>query len=120
MKLVYELFSNWPLVAGAAAFILSQILKVIIYALREKRFKLIHFFEAAGMPSTHSAMSCAMALMIGMLEGFHSSMFAVALIFTIIVLYDAMGVRFAAGQMALVLNKIIEDIYAEKVNEKKN
>jgi len=78
----------------------------------------MHFFEAAGMPSTHSTMSVAMTLMIGLSEGFASSLFAVAVVFTIIVMYDAMGVRFAAGQQAIVLNKIIEDIYSEKVSEK--
>ena len=78
----------------------------------------MHFFESAGMPSTHSAMSTAMTLMIGLTEGFSSSLFAVAVVFTIIVMYDAMGVRFAAGQQAVVLNKIIEDIYSEKLSEK--
>ena len=118
MSLIIALFSNIPLVTGGLAFLISQTSKVIIYYFKDKEFNILHFFESAGMPSTHSAMSCSMTLMIGMSEGFNSPLFAIALIFTIIVLYDAMGVRFAAGQQAVVLNKIIEDIYSEKVTEK--
>jgi len=118
MNLIIDLFSNIPLITGGIAFLLSQVIKVIIYYFKEKQFNIMHFFEAAGMPSTHSSMCCAMALMIGLKEGFHSPFFAVAVIFTIVVMYDAMGVRFAAGQQAVLLNKIIEDIYAEKLNEK--
>lgn len=118
MSLLMSLLSNIPLMTGVCAFLLSQTIKVIYYFIKEKQFNVMHFFESAGMPSTHSAMSAAMTLMIGMTEGFASSLFAVAVVFTIIVMYDAMGVRFAAGQQAVVLNKIIEDIYSEKVNEK--
>jgi len=118
MSLIIALFSNIPLVTGGLAFLISQTSKVVIYYFKDKEFNILHFFESAGMPSTHSAMSCSMTLMIGMSEGFNSPLFAIALIFTIIVLYDAMGVRFAAGQQAVVLNKIIEDIYSEKVTEK--
>ena len=118
MNVIVALFSNIPLVTGALAFLISQTSKVIYYYFKEKEFNFMHFFESAGMPSTHSAMSTAMTLMIGLTEGFSSSLFAVAVVFTIIVMYDAMGVRFAAGQQAVVLNKIIEDIYSEKLSEK--
>ncbi len=118
MNLLISLLSNVPLVTGGIAFLLSQTFKIIFYFFKEKKFNVMHFFEAAGMPSTHSAMSAAMTLMIGLTEGFGSSLFGVAVVFTIIVMYDAMGVRFAAGQQAIVLNKIIEDIYSEKVSEK--
>ena len=118
MNLMVALFTNVPLVIGGTAFILSQVLKIFIYYYKDKKWDLTHFFEAAGMPSTHSAMSAAMTLSIGVKNGFESTFFAIAVVFTIIVMYDAMGVRFAAGQQAAVLNKIIEDIYAEKVSEK--
>ncbi|MBI5699580.1 divergent PAP2 family protein [Candidatus Saganbacteria bacterium] len=118
MNLIQSLISNVPLVIGGSAFILSQILKIIIYYFKDKKLDLTHFFEAAGMPSTHSAMSSAMTLSIGVKSGFDSTFFAIAVVFTIIVMYDAMGVRFAAGQQAVVLNKIIEDIYSEKISEK--
>lgn len=118
MNVLVALINNVPLLTGGIAFLLSQTFKVIYYIFKEKKFNLIHLFEAAGMPSTHSALSSSMTLMIGLTEGFSSSLFAVAVVFTIIVMYDAMGVRFAAGQQAIVLNKIIEDIYSEKISEK--
>ena len=118
MDFILALLSNLPLMTGAIAFLISQSSKIIYYFFREKKIDPMHFFEAAGMPSTHSAMSSSMTLMIGFTEGFASPLFAVAVVFTIIVMYDAMGVRFAAGQQAVVLNKIIEDIYSEKVSEK--
>ncbi|MFA4967842.1 MAG: divergent PAP2 family protein, partial [Candidatus Margulisiibacteriota bacterium] len=69
MSLLIALFSNIPLVAGGLAFLISQTAKVIIYYFKDKEFNIMHFFESAGMPSTHSAMSCSMSLMIGMSEG---------------------------------------------------
>ena len=118
MSFVYDLLSNIPLVTGSLAFLISQVSKVVIYYFKDKKLDLTHFLEAAGMPSTHSAMSTAMTLMIGLKDGFASTYFAIAAVLTIIVMYDAMGVRFAAGQQAVVLNKIIEDMYSEKISEK--
>lgn len=118
MIIIKALFSNLPLIAGTVALLVSQTMKVILYYFKDGELNLWHFCEAAGMPSTHSAMSSAMALTVGMVEGFASPVFALAIVFSIIVMYDAMGVRFAAGQQALILNKIIEDIYSEKSGEK--
>lgn len=118
MKLIEELLFNFPLITAGIAFLVSQVSKVVYYYFREKKLDIMHFFEAAGMPSTHSAMSCALSLAVGFSQGFNSPLFAIALIFTIVVMYDAMGVRLATGQQANVLNKIIEDIYSEKVSEK--
>ncbi|MBU0573537.1 MAG: divergent PAP2 family protein [Candidatus Margulisiibacteriota bacterium] len=118
MNLIIDLFTNVPLVAGGAAFLFSQVFKVFFYLIKDKELNFWHFFESAGMPSTHSAMTSALTISIGITQGFFSPFFALSLVFTIVVMYDAMGVRFAAGQQALILNKIIEDIYSEKVNEK--
>ncbi|OGC05038.1 hypothetical protein A2276_03725 [candidate division WOR-1 bacterium RIFOXYA12_FULL_43_27] len=118
MSFFVALFSNEPLVAAGVAFLLSQTLKIILYYFKDGELNLWHFCEAAGMPSTHSAMASAMTLSVGIVEGFASPSFALAVVFAIIVMYDAMGVRFAAGQQALILNKIIEDIYSEKAGEK--
>ncbi len=118
MNIIITLFSNVPLVTAGTAFILSQMFKIVYYYIKEKELNFMHFFEAAGMPSTHSAMSSSLALILGLTEGFASPLFAIAVVFAIIVMYDAMGVRFAAGQQAVVLNKIIEDIYSEKISEK--
>ena len=86
MIIVKALFSNIPLVAGGVAFLISQTLKVILYYFKEGKLNIKHFYEAAGMPSTHSAMSSAMALTVGIVEGFASPIFAIAIVFSILVM----------------------------------
>ena len=60
------------------------------------------------MPSSHTAVVASLAMLVGKSEGFDSAMFAVALVFAMVVMYDAAGVRRAAGKQAHLLNKIIE------------
>ena len=60
------------------------------------------------MPSSHSAVTVAIATMIGKSEGFDSPMFALAFVFASVVMYDAAGVRRAAGKQAKLLNKLVE------------
>ena len=66
------------------------------------------------MPSSHSAMVAALSMAIGLQDGFGTSLFAIAVAFTMIVLYDAAGVRRAAGKQAKVLNVIISDFVDSK------
>ena len=61
------------------------------------------------MPSSHAASVCALSTMVGMNEGFRSSIFCVTLFFSLIVMYDAAGLRRAAGRQAVVLNRLIDD-----------
>jgi hypothetical protein len=89
-------------------------LKVILGAIREKRFNFMWFVGTGGMPSAHAAGITALASSIGLYRGFNSDLFAVALFFAIIVLFDAQGVRRASGKQAEALNKILDDIYWKK------
>jgi len=75
--------------------------------IRGKKMGYKKIFGAGGMPSTHSAISISVAVAIGCKEGWDSSLFALALIFSMIVMADAAGVRRATGEQAKVLNKII-------------
>ena len=72
-----------------------------------KKFNFKRILGAGGMPSSHSAVVTSLATLIGKSEGFNSPMFALSLIFACIVMYDAAGVRRAAGKQAQLLNKII-------------
>ena len=65
-------------------------------------------WELDGMPSSHSAVVAGLATLIGKYEGVSSSIFALALIVAFVVMYDACGVRRAAGKQAAMLNKLIE------------
>lgn len=105
------LFTNAVLIYGALAWFTAQILKVILTYIRERRLKLGLFWSAGGMPSSHSAFVCAISVAIALQEGMGSPLFALAVGIAVIVMYDAAGVRRAAGHQATVLNKIIEELF---------
>jgi hypothetical protein len=73
-----------------------------------RKFNFKRILGAGGMPSSHSAVVMALSTMVGKSEGFDSPMFAVSLVFSCVVMYDAAGVRRAAGKQATLLNKIVE------------
>jgi len=112
MSLIIDLLSNFTLIAVGISWFLAQSLKVVIYRYEEGRWNLLHFLEAGGMPSAHSATVTALTLAIGLSMGFDTALFTVCLVFALIVMYDATGVRRAAGKQAELLNKIVDDIYA--------
>jgi hypothetical protein len=85
-----------------------QIFKFLYELYKTKKVDFKRIIGAGGMPSSHSATVMSLATMIGKNEGFDSAVFAVSLIFAIIVMYDAAGVRRAAGKQASLLNKIVE------------
>ena len=85
-----------------------QIFKVICDSIQSKKLNLKRLFGAGGMPSSHTAVVMVITIMIGKNVGFGSYAFAATFIFSLIVMYDAAGVRRAAGEQASVLNKIIE------------
>lgn len=109
---IYSLLCNFTFVAVFVSWFLAQIIKVLIYWLKDKELNLWHFFEAGGMPSAHSASVTALTLGIGLTQGWQSPLFTISLVFALIVMYDATGVRRAAGKQALILNKIVDDIYS--------
>ena len=85
-----------------------QSFKVIHDLITTKKFNFKRIIGAGGMPSSHSAVVTSIATLIGKYEGVDSAVFAVALILALVVMYDACGVRRAAGKQAALLNKIIE------------
>ena len=85
-----------------------QTFKVIYDLITTKKFNFKRIIGAGGMPSSHSAVVTCLATLVGRSEGTGSIMFAMATIFALVVMYDAAGVRRAAGKQAHLLNKIIE------------
>jgi uncharacterized protein len=112
LDLSQSLLSNFTFVAVVISWFLAQFIKVLLYRRAEGRWNFLHFFEAGGMPSAHSASVTALTLGIGLTQGLQSASFTVSLVFALIVMYDATGVRRAAGKQAEILNKIVDDIYA--------
>lgn len=85
-----------------------QLFKFIYDLVKSKKFNFKRLMQAGGMPSSHSGVVISLTTMIGKNVGINSPLFAVALIFSFIVMYDAVGVRRAAGKQAKLLNKIVE------------
>ena len=103
MQIVMSKYIHVPIVV----WFLIQSFKVIWDLVATKKFNFKRILGAGGMPSSHSAVVMCLATMIGKTEGFNTPIFALALIFAIIVMYDAAGIRRAAGKQASLLNKII-------------
>ena len=90
------------------AFFVAQGLKVILTLIQEKRFNPERLFGSGGMPSAHSATTCALAVSVAKVMGTASPEFAIAAVFACIVMYDASNVRRAAGEQARILNYIMD------------
>ncbi|NMA83834.1 MAG: divergent PAP2 family protein [Epulopiscium sp.] len=100
---------NYVLVVSIISWFVAQLLKVILVLLKTKRIDFTRFVGSGGMPSSHSSFVSAMAISVGRQEGFQSALFAVCCVMGLIVMYDAAGIRRAAGEQAMVLNKIVEE-----------
>lgn len=85
-----------------------QLFKFITDLIINKKINLKRLMGAGGMPSSHSAVVSSLAILIGKEYGFDSGIFALSLIMAFVVMYDAAGVRRAAGKQASILNKILE------------
>lgn len=108
------IFENGIFWISALSWFVAQSLKVIITLLVEREFKFERFHGSGGMPSSHTATIVAASTAIGLTEGWDSPIFALALILSFIVMYDASGVRRSVGKQAKLLNDIILDLYKHK------
>jgi len=98
------------LTAAFAAGVLAQLLKLLTHYIRYKKMNFRPMVSSGGMPSSHSSLVVSLATGVGLVDGFDSTTFAIACIFAFIVMYDASGVRQAAGKQARVLNKIVDEL----------
>ncbi|KAK9916276.1 hypothetical protein WJX75_000823 [Coccomyxa subellipsoidea] len=104
------LIHNGPCIAAVAAFVIAQVLKVFTYWYSERRWDATRLIGSGGMPSSHTGCVVALTTAIGVLNGTSSEAFAVGLVFSLVVMYDASGVRLHAGRQASVLNMIITEL----------
>lgn len=103
-----EFYSSYRyLIVPFLTFFCIQTFKVLWELIKTKKINFKRIMGAGGMPSSHSATTVAIATMIGKSEGISSPMFALAVIFALVVMYDACGVRRHAGKQAKILNEII-------------
>ena len=96
------------LIVPMSVWLCIQIFKVIWDLVATHKFNFKRILGAGGMPSSHSAVVTSIATMIGKTQGINSPIFALAVMFAFVVMYDAAGVRRAAGKQAKLLNKLVE------------
>jgi len=105
-----SVFANAPLLAAVVATLLAQLVKVALVLATERRWAPERLLETGGMPSSHSAAVAALATSVGMIYGLGHPYFAISLVFASIVMYDATGIRRAAGQQAELLNDLVNEL----------
>ena len=107
MDFFAQLFSNKVLWVSIFACFLAQFIK--IFTGKEKRIQIARIVTSGGMPSSHSSLVCSLSTAVYFNSGWNSDVFAVCLVLSLIVMYDAAGVRYAAGNQAKILNKIMRE-----------
>ncbi|MBE6894082.1 MAG: divergent PAP2 family protein [Ruminococcaceae bacterium] len=108
-EIITGIFSNYIIKVAAIAWLTAQVLKTIINMVLTKQFKAERLVGAGGMPSSHTALVISMAIATAKQCGTDSPMFAIAAALAAIVMYDAMGVRRAAGEQAKVINRLVDE-----------
>ena len=106
--------------AALIATFIAQLLKFIFYYSKHKAINFKIFASTGGMPSSHSAAVVSTMTSVGLIEGFDSVIFAVALVSGLIVMYDAAGLRRSAGQMATQLNMLVDALYEQRPHSFRN
>lgn len=108
MDFIVELLNNQVFVSAALGWLVAQVLKTLIHLILTKRFVVERMVGSGGMPSCHSATVCGLATAAGIKYGGGSFEFAIAVMLSIIVMYDAMGARRETGKQGQVLNEMME------------
>jgi len=106
-----SVLNNHVLIVSLLSCVLAQLSKVVVELIYHGKLNFRVIFESGGMPSSHSALVTALATDIGLRKGWDSGEFAIATVFAIIVMYDAAGVRQAAGKQAKILNQMIDELF---------
>ncbi len=104
------LINNQPLVSAFISWGVAALFKVLIEAVRSRRLDWERLLGPGGMPSTHTTPVVACATSIGLVVGFESPVFAIAVVITFVVAYDAAGIRRHAGEQARAINNLIQDL----------
>lgn len=108
MDFLSDLLYNRVFMAAVCGWFVAQVLKTAIHMWFNRKFVAERLVGSGGMPSSHSATVCALAAAAGIEYGGGSFQFAIAAVFAIVVMYDAMGVRRETGIQAKVLNEMME------------
>ena len=114
MQDIGDILDNSVLLVAVIACLIAQASKLVVELVKNRKLNIRALVTTGGMPSAHSALVTALATGIGQTAGWASSEFAIATIFAIIVMYDAAGVRQAAGKQARILNQMVDELFSDK------
>ena len=106
MDWLFDLLSNKFLITGISAWLIAQVLKLLIHTIVNRKFDFWRLFGDGGMPSGHSATVVSVATMCALNCGLGSVEFAISAILAIVVCHDATGVRLETGKQAVILNEM--------------
>ncbi|WP_298705142.1 divergent PAP2 family protein [uncultured Veillonella sp.] len=107
MNFLNEIFSNYIAQAALWGWFIAQAIKFVIVLLQAKRFQWERLVGSGGFPSSHTSLVIALTTALGYKHGLGSDLFVIALVFSLIVMYDASGVRREAGRQAQILNQLL-------------
>jgi uncharacterized protein len=120
VEIFHGIIQNRVIITALVGWFIAQSLKFVTVLIDKKRIDFKYFVSTGGMPSSHSAFVMSLAVAVGFDSGWDSALFGLAMAFAIVVMYDASGVRQAAGRQAEVLNIIVEDMFkTHKIAEKR-
>ena len=120
MNFFEGVISNPAFEVAFLSWLFAQILKVFTNLYKDKKLDFYRLVGSGGMPSSHSSFVMGLSTAIGLMEGWDSSVYAVSLVFSLIVMYDASGVRRSVGKQAMIINHMITDFYkTHKIKEEK-
>lgn len=108
MNILSSCLSNSILLASFLAWLLAQGAKILLAFILGRKLSIWMIMESGGFPSSHTAAVSAMAIQVGQVVGWDNPLFAVSIVFAFIVMYDAAGVRRAAGEHAYLINEMID------------
>lgn len=113
MTYLLELIRNEILITAILSWFIAQFIKLVLVLITERKLDFTRLTGSGGMPSSHSSFTVSLAAATGYEAGFDSVVFALALAFSLVVMYDASGIRRSAGQQAVILNQIVERLGKE-------
>ena len=110
-----DFLGNQILITAIVGWFVAQVIKFVIVFVEEKRINFERLVGSGGMPSSHASFVTALTTSVGLNQGFSSAFFAICFVFSFVVMYDASGVRRAAGKQAALLNKLVENFGRERL-----
>ena len=109
-NIMTDIINNYALVCSLTGWLVASVAKIIVGFIKEKRIDFRRIYGSGGMPSSHSATVSSLATAVAKTDGLYSTNFAIAFMFAFIVMYDASGVRRAAGEQARILNQLVNNL----------